>query len=80
MVIYVVIMDEVMEFVFIKIKRNYHVCALSVEVFTLCTKCCVNFKSPCYSRSKLTHKVAKNKIFSKTNKFSRRGDVTSNLS
>ena len=28
MVIYVVIMDEVMEFVFIEIKRHYYVCAL----------------------------------------------------
>ena len=77
MVIYVVIMDEVMEFVFIKIKRHYHVCALSMNSIYVMYKVLCEFQISMLFLSKLTPKEAKR---FKTNKFFERRDVTSRFS
>ena len=59
MVIYVVIMDEVMEFVFIKIKRHYHVCALSVNSIYVMYKMLCEFQISMKFSFKSTYKGLK---------------------
>ena len=53
------IMDEVMEFVFIKIKRHYHVCALFVNNIYVMYKMLCEFQISMKFSFKLNHKRLK---------------------